>query len=105
MQRSRPKLHYAWIVAAVTFVVLIVSAGVRATPSILMLPLEAEFGWTRAAISAAVAVNIALFGMIGPFAASVMNRWGLRRVVVAALLLLTVSVAATTQMTKVWHLT
>ena len=105
MQEQRRKLHYAWIVAAVTFLVLIVSAGVRATPSILMLPLETEFGWTRAAISGAIAINIALFGMIGPFAASVMNRWGLRRVVVAALLLLSVSVAATTQMTKVWHLT
>ena len=98
-------MHYAWIVAAATFLILIVSAGVRATPSILMLPLEAEFGWTRAAISAAIAINIALFGMIGPFAASVMNRWRLRRVVVAALILLSVSVASTTQMTKVWHLT
>src|SRR5690349_14710403 len=91
-----PRFHYAWVIAAVTFVVLIVTAGVRATPGVLMVPLEAEFGWSRAAISAAVAINIALFGLIGPFAASAMNRWGLRRLVLAALALLAVSVALTT---------
>jgi len=51
--------HYAWIVAGVTFLVLIVTAGVRATPGVLMVPLEAEFGWSRAAISAAVACVLA----------------------------------------------
>ena len=81
---AAPRLHYAWIVALVTFVVLLITAGVRATPGLFMVPLESEFGWSRAAISGAVAVNIALFGLIGPFAASVMNRWGLRRVVLAA---------------------
>ena len=78
MQRS---FHYAWVVAAVTFMVLLVTAGIRATPGVLMVPLESEFGWNRAVISGAVAINIALFGLIGPFAASVMDRWGLRRVV------------------------
>ena len=61
-----------------------------------MVPLESEFGWSRAVISAAVAVNIALFGLIGPFAASVMDRWGLRRVVLGALALLAASVAVST---------
>jgi sugar phosphate permease len=97
--------HYAWVIAAVTFVVLLVTAGVRATPGVLMVPLEAEFGWNRAAISFAVAINIALFGLIGPFAASVMDRWGLRRVVLAALALLAVSVALTTRMRTQWELT
>jgi sugar phosphate permease len=101
----RPRLHYAWIVALVTFVVLLVTAGIRATPGILMVPLEAEFGWSRAVISAAVALNIALFGLIGPFAASVMDRWGLRRVILAAVALLAVSVALTTGMTTRWELT
>ena len=81
---SQPRLHYAWIVALVTFVVLLVTAGIRATPGLLMVPLETEFGWSRAAISGAVAINIALFGLIGPFAASAMDRWGIRRLVVAA---------------------
>ena len=97
--------HYAWIVAGVTFLVLIVTAGVRATPGVLMVPLEAEFGWSRAAISAAVAINIALFGLIGPFAASAMNRWGLRRLILGALALLAVSVALTTKMQHQWQMT
>lgn len=101
----RAKLHYAWIVASVTFLVLLVTAGIRATPGVLMVPLENEFGWNRAAISAAVAINIALFGLIGPFAASVTERWGLRRVILAALALLAASVALTTRMSTQWELT
>jgi sugar phosphate permease len=101
---TRARVHYAWVIAAVTFVVLLVTAGIRATPGVLMVSLEGEFGWSRAAISAAVAVNIALFGLIGPFAASVMDRVGLRRVVLAALGLLAASVALTTQMHAQWHL-
>jgi predicted MFS family arabinose efflux permease len=99
------RLHYAWIVAAVTFGVLIVTAGIRATPGVLMVPLESEFGWTRAAISGAVAINIALFGLIGPFAASAMDRWGMRRLMLIAIGLLAVSVALTTQMRHQWQMT
>jgi sugar phosphate permease len=102
---ARVRLHYAWIVALVTFVVLLVTAGIRATPGILIVPLEGEFGWSRTVISSAVAINIALFGLIGPFAASVMDRWGLRRVVLAALALLAFSVALTTRMHNQWQLT
>lgn len=98
------RLHYAWVVAAVTFVVLLVTAGIRATPGLFMVPLEQEFGWTRAVISAAVAVNIALFGLIGPFAASLMDRWGVRRTVLAALALLAASVAVSTRMQSEWQL-
>jgi sugar phosphate permease len=98
-------LHYAWVIAAATFVILLTTAGIRATPGVLMVPLEAEFGWSRTTISAAVAINIALFGLIGPFAASVMDRWGLRRVVMAALALLAVSVALTTRMRTSWEMT
>jgi sugar phosphate permease len=104
-QTTRAPFHYAWIVAGVTFLVLIVTAGVRATPGVLMVPLEAEFGWSRAAISAAVAINIALFGLIGPFAASAMNRWGLRRLILGAIALLAVSVALTTRMQHQWQMT
>src|SRR5262245_45648458 len=98
------RFHYAWIVALVTFSVLIVTAGIRATPGLLMVPLEAEFGWSRATVSGAVAINIALFGLIGPFAASVMDRWGLRRLVSAAVALLAVSVALTTRMHAAWQM-
>src|SRR5689334_22166376 len=102
---SRRTPHYAWIIAAVTFTILLVTAGVRATPGVLMVSLENEFGWSRAVISSAVAINIALFGLIGPFAASVMDRWGVRRVLLAAIALLAGSVALTTQMRSQWQLT
>src|SRR5216110_3430960 len=99
----RPRLHYAWVVALLTFLILLVTAGVRATPGVLMISLEGEFGWSRAVISGAGAINIALFGLIGPFAASVMDRWGLRRVVLSAIALLAVSVALTTRMHTRWE--
>jgi MFS family permease len=97
-------VHYAWVIAAVTFLVLLVTAGVRATPGVLIVALESDFGWSNAAISAAIAVNLALFGLIGPFAASLMEHWGLKRLVLAALALLSVSVALTTQMRAEWQL-
>src|SRR6187402_1995820 len=97
--------HYAWVIAAVTFVTLLITAGIRATPGLLVVPLESEFGWSRTAISSAVAINLALFGLIGPFAASAMDRWGVRRLVSIALALLAVSVALTTQMRSQWHMT
>jgi predicted MFS family arabinose efflux permease len=98
------RLHYAWVIAGITFLVLLVTAGIRATPGVLMVPLESEFGWTSAGISAAIAVNLSLFGLIGPFAASWMERWGLKRMVLCALALLACSVALTTQMTTQWQL-
>jgi predicted MFS family arabinose efflux permease len=101
----RFRFHYAWVVAAVTFLVLLAAAAIRATPGVLMVPLETEFHWTAAAISGAIAINLALFGLIGPFAASLMDRWGLRRTVLIALALLTVSVGLTTEMRSQWQLT
>ncbi|GIF73210.1 MFS transporter [Asanoa siamensis] len=73
--------------AAVSFVALIGAAGFRATPSVLIHPLHAEFGWPLATISAAVSVNLLLFGLTAPFAAALMDRFGIRRVVATALLL------------------
>ncbi len=99
------RIHYAWIVAATTFLVLLVTAAVRATPGVLMVPLEQEFHWTAAAISGAIAINLALFGLVGPFAASLIDRWGLRRMVLFALALLAVSVGLTTRMHSQWQLT
>jgi sugar phosphate permease len=98
------QLHYAWIVAAVTFVTLIAVAGVRATPSVLIVPLEREFGWSRQTISFAVAVNIFLYGMIGPFAAAIMERFGIRRTMCAALAVIATGVALTPLMRSAWQL-
>ncbi len=98
------RLHYAWTVAAVTFVVLLVAAGIRSTPGVLLVPLEEEFGWSRASISAAVAINLVLYGLIGPFAAAVIDRFGVRRTLAAALLALALGVGLTTIMRERWQL-
>jgi sugar phosphate permease len=102
---ARPwKLHYAWVVAAVTFLTLLVAAGLRATPGVLIVPLEAEFGWSRATISFAIGINIFLYGLIGPFAAAVMDRFGLRRTMLAALVCIATGVVLTPLMTRPWQL-
>ena len=98
------RIHPAWTVAACTFLVLLVAAGIRSTPGVLIVPLEAEFGWSRATISFAVAVNILLYGLMGPFAAAIIERFGLRRTVGCALALLSLGVALTPLMTRSWHL-
>ncbi|HEU0123109.1 MAG TPA: MFS transporter [Bryobacteraceae bacterium] len=99
-----PRIHYAWVIAGLTFLVLLATAGVRATPGVMMVVWGEEFGWSRTAISGAIAINIALFGLIGPFAAAVIDRAGLRRVVSAALALLACAVAESTQMSSQWQL-
>ncbi|MDB5078208.1 MAG: yhjX [Chloroflexi bacterium] len=96
--------HYAWIVAGITALTLIVSAGVRSTPSVLIVPLQNEFGWTRADISLAVSINLILFGLFGPFAAALMERYGMRRVMLIALTTVGIAAAMTSQMTAPWHL-
>jgi MFS family permease len=101
--RSAP-LHYAWVVVSITFVILLVSAGVRAVPAVLMLPLEQEFGWLRTTTSAALSVNILLYGLTGPFAGSLMARVGVRRVVLSALVLLASGVAIAPLIHERWQL-
>ncbi|HEX7940320.1 MAG TPA: MFS transporter [Gemmatimonadaceae bacterium] len=98
------RFHYAWVVAAMTFVILLVSAGVRAVPAVLMLPLEQEFGWLRTTTSAALSVNILLYGVTGPFAGSLMARVGVRRVVLSALALLAVGAAIAPLIRQSWQL-
>jgi len=98
------RIHYAWIVAAVTFVALMGAAGFRATPGVLIVPLEHEFGWNRAIISFAVFINLILFGLTGPFAAALMNRFGIRTVTVGALVTVSTGALLTTVMTAPWQL-
>lgn len=98
------RFHYGWVVAGVTFVVLLVGAGIRATPSILIVPWEREFGWSAATISVAIAVNIFLYGMIGPFAVAIIERFGLRRSVCTALLVLAAGTAMTAWMDAPWQM-
>ncbi|WP_454695261.1 MFS transporter [Achromobacter aegrifaciens] len=95
---------YAFVVVAVIFLSLLVSAGLRSSPSVLLVPLEETFGWSRSTISLAAAVGIFLYGMVGPFAAAAMERFGLRRVLIGALVVMAASSAASAFMTESWHL-
>ncbi len=98
------RVHPAWWVAAVTFLAMVGAAAFRAVPGVLIEPLRAEFGWSVTTISAAVAVNMALYGLTAPFAAALMERFGIRRVVVAALLLTATGSGLTVFMTASWQL-
>src|SRR5579859_6717634 len=98
------RFHYAWVVAAVTGITIMGAAGFRATPSVLIVPLQHEFGWNRAVISVAVSINLVLFGLVGPFAAALMDRFGLRTVVLTALVTISAGALATTAMTSPWQL-
>jgi MFS family permease len=100
----RGRVHYAWVVAAATFVVLLTAAGFRATPGVLLLPLQHEFGWSPALIGGAVAVNLLVYGLGAPFAAAIVERFGLRRVTVIALTTVAIGAGLTTQMTSPWQL-
>src|SRR2546430_15557775 len=98
------RLHYAWIVAGVTFLTLLATAGIRSAPGVLIVPLEQDFGWSRATISAAVSVNLVLYGLTGPFAAALLHRIGVPATMLLALVLLAPGVALTTPMTAPWQL-
>ena len=98
------RFHPGWIVAAVAFLALVGAAGFRAAPSVLMLPLEEEFGWSRSELSVAVSVNLLLYGLTAPFAAALMNRFGIRRVTTVALLLVVAGSAFSIFATEPWML-
>src|SRR5216684_7064000 len=100
----RGRVHYGWIVVGVTFLTLLAAAGIRSAPGVLMIPLEREFGWTRATVSFAVSVNLFLYGLSGSFMAGLMDRLGIRRVMVTSLALVATGVGLTTLMTAAWQL-
>src|ERR1700722_16732335 len=104
MERRQGRLHYGWIIVGVTFVVILITAGVRAAPGVLIVPLEEEFHWSRATISFAVGVNLLLYGAIGPFAAAIMDRFGVRRVMSLSVVLTAAAVAMSPTMREAWQL-
>src|SRR5262249_12700498 len=96
--------HPAWLALAVTFLLLLSAAAVRATPGVLFLPLEREFHWSRSTVSLAVSVNILLYGLVGPFAGALMQRLGVRRTTLTALTLLATGVSLATLVRQPWQL-
>ena len=101
---ARRDIHYGWVVVAVTFLTMLVTAGAMGAPGVLIVPLEHEFGWDNAQISSALALRLLLFGLFGPFAAAFMNRFGLRRVMIAAAVLIVAGLIVSLAMTQVWQL-
>ena len=101
---ARQGVHYGWVVVSVTFLTMLVTAGAVGAPGVLIGPLQAEFGWSTSDISSAFAVRLLLFGLMGPFAAAFMNRFGVRRVAATALTLIAAGVLGSFAMTQVWQL-
>ncbi|MFJ4912416.1 MFS transporter [Streptomyces sp. NPDC088726] len=102
--RPRPRIHRAWIVAAVTFVTIIGGAAFNSLPGLLIDPLHTEFDWSRGEIGLAVSIDMALYGLTAPFAAALMDRFGIRRVVVVALSAVAAGALASVWMTAAWQL-
>jgi MFS family permease len=100
----RPWLHWAWVVAAVSFVAILGAAGFRSVPGVMMNPLHHEFGWSHGTVGLAMSVNMTLFGLTAPFAAALMDRLGVRPVLSAALMLIASGSALSVFMTASWQL-
>lgn len=102
--KKRHRIHPAWIAAAITWLTLVASAGYRSAPSVLIVPLEDAFGWSRDQISLAISVNILLYGLTAPFAAALMEKFTVRKVVMAALATVSIGAFLTIFMTAPWQL-
>jgi MFS family permease len=101
---ARRNIHYGWVMVGVTFLTALITAGTVGAPGVFIVPLQQEFGWTTAEISSALSIRFILFGLMAPFAAALMNRYGLRNVTLSALLIVASALIASLAMTKVWHL-
>lgn len=95
MVASKPRIFYGWYVVALTFFVLLVVAGMRSASAVLIVPISNDMHWSVAQISVAVATNVVLFGAMGPFAAAMMQRYGVRRSMLIALALIALATAVT----------
>lgn len=98
------RIHYGWIVVVVTFLVLLVASGVRGAPGVLIVPLEHEFGWTRAGISLPISISLLVYGIVGPFSASFIDRFGMRVVVLVAMVMLLIGLGPTVVSDQTWEL-
>ena len=101
---ARLNIFYGWVVVAVTFVTMLITAGAMGLPGALILALHKDFGWDVGEISSALALRLALFGLIGPFAAALIDRYGVRNIVLTAVSLLVIGLLSALVMTDLWQL-
>ncbi|WP_314946059.1 MFS transporter [Bradyrhizobium cosmicum] len=101
---SRRNIHYGWVMVGVTFFAALISAGTVGAPGVFIVPLQKEFGWSTAEISSALSIRFILFGLMAPFAAALLNRYGLRNVTLTAQLVVVSALVASLGMTEVWQL-
>src|SRR6266700_2968588 len=101
---TRRNIHYGWVMVGLTFFTALITAGTVGAPGVFIVPLQHEFGWTTAEISSALSIRFILFGLMAPFAAALLNRYGLRNVTLAAQLIVVSALLGSLAMTKVWHL-
>src|SRR6266404_632505 len=101
---ARRNIHYGWAMVGVTFLTALISAGTVGAPGVFIVPLQNEFGWTTVEISSALSIRFILFGLMAPFAAALLNRYGLRNVTLLALLIVVSGLVASLAMTQVWQL-
>ena len=101
---ARRGIHYGWLVVGITFLTMLATAGAMGSAGVLIRPLTREFGWTTEEVSTAMAVRLLLFGLLGPFAAALMNNFGIRAVVATAVTLICGGIFASFFMTQLWHL-
>src|SRR6478736_700339 len=101
---ARRNIHYGWAMVAVTFFTALISAGTVGAPGVFIVPLQNEFGWSTGEISSALSIRFILFGLMAPFAAALLNRYGLRNVTLTAQLIVVSALVASLGMTEVWQL-
>src|ERR1700728_5308189 len=98
---ARRNIHYGWVMVGVTFLTALISAGAVGAPGVFIVPLQTEFGWSTAEISSALSIRLILFGLMAPFAAALLHRYGLRNVTLVAQLIVVTALLVSLKMTQV----
>ncbi|MES2207561.1 MAG: MFS transporter [Pseudomonadota bacterium] len=101
---AQRNIHYGWIIVAVTFLTMLITAGALGAPGVFIVPLQKEFGWSASQVSSAIAIRLVLFGLMGPFAAAFMNRFGIRTITITALSIIMTGLLLSLMMSQLWQL-
>ncbi|MDE0343341.1 MAG: MFS transporter [Deltaproteobacteria bacterium] len=95
--------HYGWLIVAVTFFASFNGAGIRVVPTVLIHPLEADFGWARSAITFGISINLLLYGVAAPIVGWILDKYGPRKVMLTSLTLLSTGLLCTTLVSQLWQ--